>query len=326
MTLMLHSLTPSSLQGLSVASLKHLTHLHLDLLRDTAAIHLIHILNPLKLTHLIISSILCVETHSAWLRMLEVIARHRSTLREITLFNAWLNFQPYSPDADPPWQSFMEFSQLYLAKHPKSSFFPENNNLHWLIFGNINRASKWGLGVQQIRIDQVDIDGLKVNPIDAPSDSLQQLRILVLRTLPEPAKVHMGHSRLGSLPYPHEPFGPSLPDDMDTLKETEIAKAIAAQDLPSLRIISVGRYRFWVQREIENSHSNSNGHSPKVVWFLRRALEDPLQEVEIRRVVHPDDWKFLADRSDCLAETASEESIRLANRLVYRKIQTEEVS
>ena len=222
----------------------------------------------------------------------------------------------------------MEFSQLYLAKHPKSSFFTHDDNLHWRIFGNINRASKWGLGVRQIRIDQVDINELKVNRIDESFNGLEQLRILVLRALPKPTRIWMGRSNLGSLPYPHEPFGPYLPDDMHTLKETEIANAIAAQELPSLRIISVGRYRYWVQHRTAKSNSqSSSGSSPlKVVWFLRRALEDPLQEAEIMRVVHPDDWNFLADRSDCLAETASDESIRLANRLVYRNIQTEEAN
>lgn len=325
MTLMLHRLMPISIQDLDVASLKHLTHLHLDLLRDVAAIHLIDVLNPSKLTHLIISSILYVESESrsAWLRIHEVLARHSPTLRQITLFNAWLNFQSCSPDVDPPWQSFMEFSQLYLAKHPKSSFFIHDNNLHWLIFGNINRASKWGLGVRQIRIDQVDLNGLKVNRIDEPSDGLQHLRILTLRTLQEQLEIHKGHGGLGYLPCSHEPLGPSLPNDMDTLKEAEIAKAIAAQELPSLRIISVGRFRFWVQHQ---SARKSDVDCPKVVWFLHRALEDAEQEAEIMRVVHPDDWKFLADQSDCLAETASDESVRLANRLVYRKIQAEEVT
>lgn len=326
MTLISHRLTPASLQGLEVASLRHLTHLHLDLLYDNAMIYLIDILNPLKLTHLIISSILHLKSHSAWLQILDIFARHSSSLRKITLFNAWLNFIPSSPEAEPPWQSFMEFSQLYLAKHPKSSFFTHDDNLHWRIFGNINRPCKWGLGVRQIRIDQVDIDGLKVNRIDEPSDGLEQLRILVLRTLPEPAKIHTANGH-GSLPYPDEPFGPSLPDDMNTLKETEIAKAIAAQKLPSLRIISVGGYHFWVQQQKPKTdiHGTSDCSPPNLVWFLRRALEDPVQEAEIIRVVHRDDWKFLADRSDCLAETTSDEPIRLANKLVYRKMDTQEV-
>lgn len=332
MTLMLHRIRPGSLQDLDVASLKHLTHLHLDMLYDSIVIHLIDVLNPLKLTHLIISSLLYVQSNAEWLRVLEILARHNSTLRQITLVNAWLNFLYYPPVAEPPWKSFMELSQLYLAKHPKSSFFTHDDNLRWRIFGNINRDSKWGFGVRQIRIDQVDINGLKVNRIDELSNGFEQLRILILRTLPQPANIPMGHSGLGFLPYPDEPFGPPLPDDMDTLKETEIAKSIAAQELPSLRIISVGRYRFWVQHRKANADPGGGGggggsgcRPPKVVWFLRRALEDPLQEAEIMRVVHPDDWKFLADRSDCLAETASDEPVRLANRLVYRKIRTEEV-
>lgn len=316
---MLHRLMASSLQGLGDASLKHLTHLHLDLLYDSAAIHLIDILCPLQLTHLIISSTTYEKSNCAF-RVLDIFARHSSTLRQITLFNAWLNFQPYCPDVDPPWQSFMEFSQLYLTKHSKSSFLTHDDNLHFRIFGNINRASKWGLGVRQIRIDQVDINGLKVNRIDEPCNGLKKLRILVLRTLPEPTGRQMEPSGVGSLPYPHEPFGPCLPDDMNTLKETKIAKAIAAQDLPSLRLLAVGRYRFWLQRQevTIDAHGTSGCRPIPFVWFLRRALEDPLQAAEIARLVPPDDWTFLADRSDHLTEAASDEPIRLANRLVYR--------
>lgn len=319
MRLMLHRLIPASLHGLGIVPLKHLTHLHLDLLYDNAVVDLIDNLNPSKLTHLTLSSVLDDQSH--WFRICEILARHSSTLRQITLFNAWLIFQPYSHDVDPPWQSFMEFSQLYLAKHTKSSFFihDDDDNLHFRIFGNLTRACKWGLGVRHVRIDQVDINGLKVNRIDQPCDGLEQLRVLVLRALPEPAKIPMGHSGLGSLPYPHEPFGPSLPDDMNTLKEFQIAKAIANQKLPSLRIISVGRYRFWVQRPADprGDPTSPPATTKTVVWYLRRALEDPHQESDISRLVRPDDWKFLADRSDCLAETASDEPIRLANRLVY---------
>lgn len=111
-------------------------------------------------------------------------------------------------------------------------------------------------------------------------------------------------------------MGPLLPADMDELLETAIAKAIAAQALPCLRLIAVGRYRFWIQ-----SPDTDDAIGSRQVWFLRRALQDARQEEEISRALDADDWAFLADRSDCLADSAPDEMVRLANRLVYRRIE-----
>ena len=77
----------------------------------------------------------------------------------------------------------------------------------------------------------------------------------------------------------------------------------------------VGRYKYWMQ---EKQHDGG----PRRVWFLRRALEDPIQEAEILRVMNRDDWDFLADawHSDPLAEFPTEEATSKANRVVFRNL------
>ena len=180
-----------------------------------------------------------------------------------------------------------------------------------------------------MRIDQLDLAKLKIYATDQAGHKFSQLKIVVLRSLPEQVRYEppenarttrypylpTGNSVLRSTPYPYLPFGPTLPEDMSTLREGRMATEIATHNLPSLRVIVVGEYKFWLQRM-----ANNNDHAsrrPKV-WFLRHALEDPGQEAVIGQVMGKDDWDFVADGEDCLPEQAPREQVHWANRLVYR--------
>lgn len=277
---------------------------------------MIDILNPHNLTHLSLSTVLTTGSPSSWMRFEEVLARHRDTLQQITLVNAWLNFLPFSPNIDPPWSSFMEPAQLYLARHPKASFFTHTDHLHWCIFGNLDRMSKWGAGIRHVCIDQVDLKHLRIDRIDHPDDGLRHLRVLILRPLLRQLNTHQNNTPIASLSHPPDP---PLPTAMDSLPETAIAKIIAAQALPYLRLIAIGPYRYWIQSPDDNATTTTTGS--RKVWFLQAALQDPLQEGKISQALDADDWAFLAyDRSNSLAESAPDELVRLANRLVYRPI------
>jgi len=109
----------------------------------------------------------------------------------------------------------------------------------------------------------------------------------------------------------HSNLSDQIFHDMNTLRETQIAQETAAQDLPSLRIIAIGRYKYWVQEKQCKTSSRN-------LWFLRRALEYPEQEAEILRIMDQDDWIFLADRSICLPQMFFVEQGHKANRVVYR--------
>lgn len=200
-----------------------------------------------------------------------------------------------------------------------------SETLAWRLHGGLcwgkSDCKPWGQGVRHLRIDQLDLVKLKISTIDQAVDDFSQLKIIVLRSLPEqiyyePAtNVASVKSVLRSAPYPYLPFGPNLAEDMNTLREGQMAVEIATQKLPSLRMIVVGEYKFWLQRLAKGNDHNDG--RPKV-WFLRRALEDPGEEAVIAQVMDKDDWDFVADREDCLPEKAPREQVRRANRLVYR--------
>ncbi len=69
----------------------------------------------------------------------------------------------------------------------------------------------WGYRVRHLRIDQIDINQLKVNKIDDDSNGFRQLKILVLRPVAEQVVNQVYGVGIRSLPYPFEPFGPDLP-------------------------------------------------------------------------------------------------------------------
>lgn len=315
--LSLYRLTPSVLPDLSnYNSLVNLKHLYLDLLEGSAAVYLLEIVKAVSLEHLFISYVPKPADRN-WISLRHRIEDHSKSLKHITLLNAWLNFQAYTLDIDQPWSSFMDVWHVYLSEHPKTYFYRnEYNKLRWRVFGNNECSMKWGSSVSRMRIDQVNLHDLEVNRIDNVSDGLQQLRVLVLQPLAQQVCDYSKLNGIRSVPYPYEPFGPELPDNVDILNEGKIAQAISAQDLPALRIIAVGRYRFWLEN-LPISKANDSCH--RKVWFLRRALQNAEQEAEILRTVNKEDWQFLADRSDCLAQGASQEHVRESNRLVYRK-------
>ena len=90
---------------------------------------------------------------------------------------------------------------------------------------------------------------------------------------------------------------------MMELLEAAIANQIAAQHLPELRLIAVGKYRFWVQRPRRSNEHPATKHKRRKerktrIWFLKRALENEKQEKRIQREVTAGDWEFLRDRED----------------------------
>lgn len=159
--------------------------------------------------------------------------------------------------------------------------------------------------MRHLRLDQVDIENLRVNSID------NEFKLLILRTAAEQVYSPFTGTGFRALPYPVIPVGPDLPTDMNSLRESQIAREIAVQDLPSLCLIMVGQFKYWVREKHPEKGSRK-------VRFLRRALEDLEQETEILRTIDRDDWDFLADRSDALAKVPTEEARNWANRVVYR--------
>lgn len=244
--------------------------------------------------------------------LFRLLNRFRFTVQKLTFLDAWENYADRSWDIYCSLVPWMHLWQAYLTEpEPMASCDTEHRTLKWKIFGNISEPQMYRSDIRHLRLDHINIQALEVNKIDERSQGLQQLKVLFLRPLAKQVRDPMTGEGFRSLPYPVEFFGPDLPANMDTLRESQIAQEIAAQKLPSLRIIAVGRYKYWVEGKQREASSRK-------VWFLRRALEDPQQEAEILRTMDQDDWSFLADRSNCIAESPTTEQISKANRAVYR--------
>lgn len=275
----------------------------------------------------------CISNYGATFS--ELISQNSSTLQDITLLNAWEHTRRGEAETEPPWMSDMPSRQLYISD-PRTWSGPIFNGPRWRLLGHLIREEldlNWGKGIRHVRIDQLELDEQKLDTFlkDRTVDKFSQLKILVLRSLPEqvryvpPSQVSLPQGQnvpsrtnvLRSTPYPHLPFGPTLPKDIADVREGLLALKIAAQDLPSLLVIVVDEFKFWLQRVVKGSdHDHDNG-KPKV-RFLRHALEDPIQEAIIFQTMDKYDWDFLADREDCLPEEAPKEQVHWANRMVCR--------
>lgn len=323
--------------------------LYLDLLDGKEITNLLAFLNPHRLIQLLLSEYpkpgmsrqaSIYNTCHHYDTFNGLLSQNSDTLREITLLNAWQDTREDGTEVEPQWIEDMPLKQLYVSKPPRKNGprirvpLEISNTLAWRLRGATRSRESdgkiWGTGIRHMRIDQLDFAKLEISPIDQSTDKFSQLKILVLRSSPkqvryEPPKnssrstqypyLPTGASVLRSVPYPYLPFGPSLPKDVADLREGQIVTEIATQDLPSLRVVVVGEYKFWLQRLAkENGLSDPR---PKV-WFLRHALEDPSQESMILRIMDRRDWEFTAERDDCLPERAPMEQVHWANRLTYR--------
>jgi hypothetical protein len=110
---------------------------------------------------------------------------------------------------------------------------------------------------------------------------------------------------------------------MSQLPEYIFASQLAAQDLPELRLIAVGKYRYWVQRPRKKQKTKSKNkpkEKPKSkLWFLRHALEDPTEEKKILEWATKRDWEFLGDKEVRLTEEAAAEARIKRSRVVLFK-------
>ena len=146
---------------------------------------------------------------------------------------------------------------------------------------------EWAQNLSHIRVDQLDLEQLIVDTIDK---DLRALKVVFLR--PWYQGGYSWNKEKGD-PYFPEHSESSMPGILSSFTEGRIATAIAAQNLPSLRITAVGEFRFWV----EHFTGHTQGYR---VWSLRRALDDLSQSEEIFKLLDKEDWSFLAERPEPL--------------------------
>ena len=288
-------------------SLTHLISMHLDIKHASVVVDILNIVTPVNLTHLTVSTFTPAILHA-----------YLPSLNRLTLLYPWKNCN--TPLLEHP---FSRPNQLHLAAPPpkdrdgnkKDDYIQSiwEHNLSTRILGHSSKKPvRWGTELQHLRVDQVDLKKLRVDRIDKHEFQFTKLRVLVLR-LP-PSRAHGPWVwTLEAEPCPKEPPLPE-PEQMMELPEAVIASQIAAQKLPELRLITVGKYRFWVQHPRRSKKHPPTRHKAKKerktqIWFLKRALEDHKQEKRIQKEVTAGDWEFLRDRVDGLCEVGTGGSV-----------------
>lgn len=302
---------PSALVPLTI-----LTDLYLDFQDGALAIPLWQALDSYSLKHLSVYKQVSHGPDRDWVLAKELFEMYSTTLESFTLLNAWGWYNSDHDVASEPWLSTMILQQVYLSDLASAYEDDDHrlNTLSHIIFRSLKGSDFWGPGIVHMRLGEVSLDDLEVDDIASGEQDFQHLRVLVIRASTQCGADHVTHA----LPHPQNPFGPTLPGCTHSLKEGQIARQITAQDLPSLRIIVFNGYKFWIQPATTKA-------STREIWFLRRALEDPEQEVLIADSVNQDDWKFLAEGGPCWPRCPNRgvddmsHLIREASKRVYRQ-------
>ncbi|MCJ1432016.1 hypothetical protein MMC27_001372 [Xylographa pallens] len=235
-----------------------------------------------------------------------------ATLRaERSMVNGLTLVTPISRGMEWLWQNKFTAWQLQVNAPTAGqlNFNPREVNmlsssLRWQYLNDPDRAS-WGKDLRHIRIDYLRLSNLLVDRLDSEEFRLHELRVLVVR---ERVIHDEGSSYCPSRPFQHARFGPPLSEDMESCTEGRIAKQLAYQYMPNLRLIAIGDYRFWVQRD----------DPVNILWYLRTALMDASQEEVMKATLDQKDWDFLSDNPDPLADIDNEECERLASIVWYR--------
>lgn len=312
----------------TVRPLFQLVNLSMDFIDVLTLLHFLHFQSAPNVTHLSLplcgpkekqdhNTILCLQL---WQK---VVWSFSKKLLELTVLNIWsvLSVEVAGEDwLEQLWAYYNTPMQLCLAGKSKEKcegFDEWGDELSKRIFGAhwSSGRNQWSQNLSHIRIDQLHLKGLYVDTIE---DNLQALKVLVLRPWYQGA--HPFYQEDGD-PYSSKYSEPSISGILSSFTEGQIATAIAAQNLPNLRVIAVGEYRFW----IEHFGGRTEGYR---VWYLRRALDDLAQSEEIFKIMSKEDWDFLADRPQPLIPEIlspygprqfDEEQLRQGNYMVLSK-------
>lgn len=313
-----------SLKRYTSTPLVHLQDLYIDIPFESVIHDLLRIFNPPSLARLFLPTILADGVYIDQPTCQNYILRHFSSVsKKSVLLDVWDNCELIPGWREVRWNTYGFRLQLYLSGPP--AIGRDDIRIMWIdqlsvrIFGFPAKDVRWRSDIRHIRIDQVDASTLVVDPIDSRSQGLQELKVLVLRP-PERRKPGPWYWTLETQETEScydVPSGPSLPEMIDVVPECKAAAMIAKQNLPSLRVIAVGKYQFWVQHCLVSVQNESKiDHR---LWIFSRALEDSEQKAQIMSVMNEDDWDFLADTSPPSETDVGNGTRRSGDRVVFYK-------
>ena len=227
-----------------------------------------------------------------------LIQRHETTLHQVTLLNAWQDGGGEGSgtvrELSHDWSCSFSTQELVLGtlspdfyRHMHPTPRPNTLRNSFYMPRKAIDGPRWGSSLQRLRIDQLDFDGLMIDGFVTPE--LAYLKVLMLH----PWSVRSSSSKSTV----------SLPSNMNSFKEGRIALGIISENLPRLRILVIGGYRFWVERRPAvnatddawvPSRSNTIKNTMKL-WHFLHAQNDAQQRVQIARSLSSRDWSFLDD-------------------------------
>lgn len=184
-------------------------------------------------------------------------------------------------------------------------------------------SQSWGAKVEHLRIDNVDVDRTCISDrLSIDPAQLRKLKVLVIRGFPrhrrgewvwEAQDEGKTYGRLGRpLPPPDERQGENK------FLEWRIADAIRQLDLPSLRMIVIDDYHFWVWRLSDYGDSVRPPQQFPTIP-MSDAMGMKVHADTIATEMKKWDWDFIMNVSSVLSQDAREEFRKAASKAVFRR-------
>ena len=149
----------------------------------------------------------------------------------------------------------------------------------------LGKSIRLGFGLRRLRIDQVNLDPRALYDF--------------FRWIPP-----YGLPILMLYPWP-DVYAPlllelELPTNLHTFFEGGLATFMIEEDILSyLKVLAIGGYRFWIEREPAASSTHHKALIPPLsnarLWHLSHAMKDNHQRLEIDSQLSERDWIFLED-------------------------------
>ncbi|MCJ1384802.1 hypothetical protein MMC17_007920 [Xylographa soralifera] len=210
-------------------------------------------------------------------------------LSEIVLLGAWEAHTNLPTKINTAWDGTYSISELVLSTKEPAYYENARNYCLWkcIKWGDIHTIrhslygyrcpdlfERWGHEVQRLRIDDINVEELDFEEIGClPSKS--SLRILML------CPQSFGSNAVGL----------QEPACLESFSEGRFALAVSHFWFPSLRVLVLNGYRFW----LELPDPATQCSAVVKVWHFLEAQFDAVQSVEIHKWITPRDRKFLSD-------------------------------
>ena len=232
---------------------------------------------------------------------------------------------PFRQKLELLWNNKNVFRQLHTAVEP-TEWYRETLHLrdHYLstYLTGLDSAlrgmgcsppyiASWIPGLRHLRLESVDMDKLKVDPVDDVRFGLKGLKVFIS---PSSRTSFTSYGRILPRAVPRHFSKLQFPQRADDFTEGRLASELVRQDLPCLRIIIFGEYQFWVERF-------PNNEAGPQLWYMHTAVADHEQRRKMSECLDEKDWEFLQNPPDF--RLAEMENTTLPERLVVHRLNQE---